>query len=67
MKNKRTNAGVQEEFFTTEDTEFHGGKEGWTKTPCSSVYSVVNSYLLDTSNSKGTSKNKLKKPPGKRR
>ena len=41
--------GVQEEFFTTEDCcppdslEFHGGKEGFrTKTPCSSVYSVVN-------------------------
>jgi len=41
---------VQEEFFTTEDTEFHGGKDGFrTKTPCSSVYSVVNSCLLNTS------------------
>jgi len=36
---------VQEEFFTT---EFHGGKDDFhTKTPCSSVTSVVNSYSLD--------------------
>jgi len=42
------------EFFTTEDgcpadsLEFHGGKKNFrTKTPCSSVPSVVNYYLLD--------------------
>jgi len=32
-----------EEFLTTEDTEYHGGKEDFhTKTPCNSVSSVVN-------------------------
>jgi len=46
-----TNSGVvQEEYITTEDTEFHGGREDFsTKTPCNSVSSVVNSYLSDTS------------------
>jgi len=39
-----TSRVVQEEFLTTEDTEFHGGKDDpRTKTPCNSVYSVVNS------------------------
>jgi len=33
-----------EEFLTTEDTELHGGRDGRIKTPCSSVYSVVNSF-----------------------
>ncbi|MDR2702076.1 MAG: AMP-binding protein [Spirochaetaceae bacterium] len=38
-------APVQKEFIAS---EFHGGKNGFhTKTPCSSVYSVVNSNLLD--------------------
>jgi oxygen-independent coproporphyrinogen-3 oxidase len=37
---------TQEEFFTTEYTEFHGGRRGCRiKTPCNSVTSVVNSYL----------------------
>jgi len=43
---------AQEEFFTTEVTEFHEGREGCRiKTPCNSrlsngqQYSVVNSYL----------------------
>jgi hypothetical protein len=37
---------VQEEFFTTEYTEFHGGKDDFRiKTPW---YSGVNSYLLDS-------------------
>jgi hypothetical protein len=47
---------VQNEYFTTENCcpsdslEFHGEKENFRiKTPCYSVYSVVNSYLLDTS------------------
>jgi len=41
--------GVQEEFFTTEYTEFHGGiKDFRTKTPWYSVYSVVNSSFLDS-------------------
>jgi len=41
---------VQEEYFTTEYTEFHGGKYVFrTKTPCNSVTSVVNSSFLDTS------------------
>jgi hypothetical protein len=40
--------GVQEEFFTTEYTEFHGEKNDFRiKTPWYSVPSVVNSYLLD--------------------
>jgi len=35
---------IQKEIFTTEDTEFHGGREDFrTKTPCNSVSSVVNS------------------------
>jgi len=34
---------VKKEFFTTEYTELHGGKDDCRiKTPCSSVYSVVN-------------------------
>jgi len=38
---------VKKDFFTTEYTEFHGGKKVFrTKTPCSSVYSVVNSSLI---------------------
>ena len=37
---------AQEEFLTTEYTEFHGGRRSCRiKTPCNSVYSVVNSYL----------------------
>jgi len=37
---------AQEEFFTTEYTEFHGGRRSCRiKTPCNSVTSVVNSYL----------------------
>jgi len=31
------------EFSTTEDTELHGGEDSRIKTPCNSVYSVVNS------------------------
>jgi len=35
---------IQKEIFTTEDTELHGGRDGFfTKTPCNSVSSVVNS------------------------
>jgi len=41
---------IQEEFFTTEYTEFHGGgKDYRIKTPWYSVPSVVNSYFLDSS------------------
>jgi len=41
---------VQEEFFTTEYTESHGGKDDFRiKTSWYSVTSVVNSYFLDTS------------------
>jgi len=41
---------IQEEFFTTEYTEFHGGKDDFRiKTPWYSVTSVVNSYFLDSS------------------
>jgi len=41
---------VQKEYFTTEDTEFHGGKVDFrSKTPCNSYASMVNSYLLDIS------------------
>jgi len=41
--------GIQEEFLTTEYTEFHGGRKDFCiKTPCDSVYSVVNSYSLDS-------------------
>jgi hypothetical protein len=37
---------VKKEFFTTEVTELHGGKDDCRiKTPCSSVYSVVNNYF----------------------
>jgi len=37
---------AQKEFFTTEYTEFHGGKDDFRiKTPW---YSVVNSYFLDS-------------------
>ena len=40
---------VQEESFTTEDTEFHGGKNNFrTKTPRYSVNSVVNSSSQKT-------------------
>jgi len=40
----------KKKYLTTEDTEFHGGKENFrTKTPCNSCASVVNSYFLDTS------------------
>jgi len=44
---------VQEEFFTTEYTELHGGKDDCRiKTPCSSVYSVVNNnFKIMTLNS----------------
>jgi len=43
--------GVHEEFFTTEDTELHGGiKDFRTKTPW---YSVVNSSFLDSSKAEG--------------
>jgi len=38
---------VQQEYFTTEDTEFHG--VFCTKILSSSVYSVVISYFLDIS------------------
>jgi len=45
---------IQEEFFTTEYTEFHGGiKDFRTKTPWYSVYSVVNSYFLDHPKGRG--------------
>jgi len=37
----------KKEFFTTEDAEFHGVKNDFrTKTPCSSVYSVVIIFVL---------------------
>jgi NAD+ kinase len=40
---------VKREFFTTEDTEFHGGEDNFRiKTPCNSVSSVINSSLFDT-------------------
>jgi len=53
----RSSGAVQEEYFTTEDTEFHGEKDDFrTKTPCYSVYSVVNSYLLDTFDSAQSTK-----------
>ena len=45
---------IQEEFFTTEYTEFHGGiKDFRTKTPWYSVPSVVNSYFLDSPKDRG--------------
>ena len=41
------NRVIQEEFFTTEYTEFHGGIKCFRiKTPWYSVTSVVNSYLF---------------------
>jgi len=42
-----TCAGEKEKYCTTEDTEFHGGKDNFSiKTPCNSATSVVNSSLL---------------------
>jgi hypothetical protein len=52
----RSLGAVRKECFTTESTEFHGGKEDFhIKTPCSSKlsngqqFSVVDSYLLGIS------------------
>jgi len=45
--NSYCTAVCRKKYFTTEDTEEHGGKVDFrTKTPCNSCASVVNSYLL---------------------